>query len=100
MQDKNKTLQLVETMTRDCGNSSRTFKSALIWCIADSAGTIHDDARKVLASEDIEDEQEDLHLDEAQRRQLGENLKKAQRDLKATNLVVRAESWTMTDSFD
>ena len=82
MQDKNKTLQLVETMTRDCGNSSRTFKSALIWCIADSAGTIHDDARKVLAWEDIEDEQEDLHLDEAQRRQLTENLKKAQRDLK------------------
>ena len=82
MQDKNKTLQLVESMTRDCGNSSRTFKSALIWCIADSAGTIHDDARKVLAWADIEDEQEDLHLDEAQRRQLTENLKKAQRDLK------------------
>jgi len=82
MQDKNKTLQLVETMTRDCGDSSRTFKSALIWCIADSAGAIHDDARKVLAWEDIEDEQEDLHLDEAQRRQLTENLKKAQRDLK------------------
>jgi hypothetical protein len=82
MQDKNKTLQLVETMTRDCGNSSRTFKSALIWCIADSAGTIHDDARKVLAWEDIGDEQEDLHLDEAQIRQLTENLKKAQRDLK------------------
>ena len=82
MQDKNKTLQLVETMTRDCGTSARTFKSALIWCIADSAGTIHDDARKVLAWEDIEDEQEDLHLDEAQRRQLSENLKKALRDLK------------------
>jgi len=82
MQDKNKTLQMVETMTRDCGNSSRTFKSALLWCIADSAGTIHDDARKVLAWEDIEDEAEDLHLDETQRRQLSENMKKAQRDLK------------------
>jgi len=82
MQDKNKTLQMVETMTRDCGNSSRTFKSALLWCIADSAGTIHDDARKVLAWEDIEDEAEDLHLDETQRRQLNENMKKAQRDLK------------------
>ena len=82
MQDKNKTLQLVETMTRDCGSSSRTFKSALIWCVADSAGAIHDEARKVLAWEDIEDEQEDLHLDEGQRRQLNENLKKAQRDLR------------------
>lgn len=82
MQDKNRTLQLVETMTRDCGSSSRTFKSALIWCLADSAGIVHDEARKVLAWEDIEDEQEDLHLDDGQRRQLSENLKKAQRDLK------------------
>jgi hypothetical protein len=82
MQDKNKAMQLVENMTKGCGNSSRTFKSGLLWCIADSTGAIHDDARKVLAWEDIEDEQEDLHLDDAQKRQLSENLKKAQRDLK------------------
>lgn len=82
MQDKSKTLQVVETMTRECGNSARTFKSALLWCIPESAGTIHEEARKVLAWEDIDDEKEDLHLDDGQRRQLGENLKKAQRDLK------------------
>ncbi len=82
MQDRNKTLKVVETMTRECGSSSRTFKSALVWCIAESAGTIHDEARKVLAWEDIQDEQDDLHLDEGQKRQLTTNLEKAKRDLK------------------
>jgi hypothetical protein len=82
MQDKTKAMQMVESMTRECGGSSRTFKSALLWSIADSAGSIHDEARKVLAWEDIGDEQEDLNLDETQKRQLDENVKKAQRDLK------------------
>src|SRR5712692_10395568 len=82
MQDKTKAMQMAESMTRECGGSSRTFKSALLWSIADSAGSIHDEARKVLAWEDIEDEQEDLNLDETQKRQLNENLKKALRDLK------------------
>jgi len=82
MQDRSKTLQAVETMTREYGASSRTFKNALLWCVADSPGSVHDEARKVLAWEDIEDEQEDLHLDEGQKRQLKENREKAKRDLK------------------
>jgi hypothetical protein len=82
MEEKTKTLQLVETMTREYGASGRTFKSALIWCVAESAGPIQDEARRVLAWEDIQDEQEDLRLDESQKRQLTENVKKAQRDLK------------------
>src|SRR6266852_3396263 len=44
MQDKTKAMQMVESMTRECGGSSRTFKSALLWSIADSAGSIHDEA--------------------------------------------------------
>jgi hypothetical protein len=82
MQEKTKTLKMVETMTRECGSSSRTFKSALVWCVADSAGTIYDEARKVLAWEDIQDEQEELHLDEGQKRQLTANVDRAKRDLK------------------
>ena len=82
LEDKNKTLQFVESLTRECGSSARTFKSALIWCVPDSAGAIHEEARKVLAWEDIQDEQEDLHLDEGQKRQLTTNLEKAKRDLK------------------
>ena len=82
MQDKTKTLQLIEAMTRECGNSSRTFKSALVWAVAESAGSTQEEARKVLAWEDIQDEQEELHLDDTQKKQLDENLRKARRDLK------------------
>ena len=82
MQDKTKTLQVIEAMTRECGNSSRTFKSALVWAVAESPGSTQEEARKVLAWEDIQDEQEELHLDDAQKKQLDENLKKARRDLK------------------
>jgi len=82
LQDKKKTLELIETMTREYGTSGRTFKSALVWCVADAPGAIYDEARKVLAWEDIEAEEGDLRLDEGQKRQLAENVKKAQRDLK------------------
>jgi hypothetical protein len=81
MQDK-KTLGLVESMTREYGSSARTFKSGLIWAIPDSDASLRDEARKVLAWEDIRDEIDELRLDDTQKRQLGENLKKSQRDLK------------------
>jgi len=34
MQEK-KTLELIESMTREYRTSARTFKSALIWAVAD-----------------------------------------------------------------
>ena len=73
---------MVDAMTRECGTSARTFKSALIWCVADSASALREEARKVLAWEAIQDEADTLRLDEGQTRQLAENLKKAQRDLR------------------
>jgi hypothetical protein len=81
-QDRNKTLKMVETMTRECRNSSRTFKSVWVWCAAESAGTIYDEARRVLAWENIQDEQDELHLDEGKKRQLNANVERAKRDLK------------------
>ncbi|MDQ0286286.1 hypothetical protein J2Z49_001400 [Desulfofundulus luciae] len=81
MQDK-KTLELIESMTREYGTSARTFKSALIWAVADTDASLKEEARKALAWEDIRSEQDELRLDESQKRQLAENLKKAQRDLK------------------
>lgn len=75
------TMQTIEQMTRENGNSSRTFKSALIWCVADANSTLYDEARKLLAWEDIDTEAGDLRLDEGQRRQLAESLLKAKRDL-------------------
>src|SRR5271157_6038025 len=69
-------------MTKEYGTSARTFKSGLVWCVPESATGLSDEARKVLAWEDIQEEETELRLDESQRRQLTENLKKAQRDLK------------------
>jgi hypothetical protein len=47
-----KTLQLVDSMTKQSGTSDRTFKSALIWCVPDSGRQLCDEARKLLAWED------------------------------------------------
>lgn len=82
VQDERKTLEMVEAFTREAGNSGRTFKSALLWCVPDTAAALHDEARKLLAWETIDQEAEALRLDEAQGRQLAENLKKSQRDLR------------------
>jgi hypothetical protein len=79
-----KTKQTVESMTREYGNSSRTFKSALVWCVAESSSTLNDEARKVLAWEDIKVEEDELRLDDGQKRQLSEALSKARNDLKET----------------
>jgi hypothetical protein len=82
LQEVKKTHELVEQMTKEYGTSARTFKSALIWCVPDNAASLHEEARKLLAWEDIQDELDELKLDESQKHQLSINLKKAQRDLK------------------
>lgn len=83
-EEKSKTLALIESMTRENGTSSRTFKSAIIWVVPEGVNALVDDARKLLAWEDIADEMDSgtLKLDDGQLKQLDENLKKAGRDLK------------------
>ncbi len=81
-QDEKKLIQWVDTMTQEYGTSARTCKSALIWCAPESVSSLREEARKVLAWEAIQEEEETLRIDESQQRQLAENLKKAQRDLK------------------
>jgi len=81
MQDKDKTTAAVQSMTSEYGTSARTFKSAVVWCVPDDGSVIRTEARKVLAWEDIQDEADELRFDEVQKRQLGENVKKAKRDL-------------------
>jgi len=82
LQDNGKLTQAIETMTKEYGGSARTFKSALIWCVPETTVTLREEARKLLAWEAIDDEADTLKLDEVQKRQLAENLKKAQRDLR------------------
>lgn len=78
------TRSFVDVATKEHGSSARTFKSGLVWAVPEGADSLRDDARKALAWEDIADEESDLRLDEGQTRQLAENLKKAQRDIKET----------------
>ncbi|HOX26862.1 MAG TPA: DUF499 domain-containing protein [Candidatus Krumholzibacteria bacterium] len=76
------TARLMETMAKEHGSSSRTYKSALIWCVAEDGTLLSEEARKVLAWEDIDADTETLRIDESQHHQLEENLKRAKRDLR------------------
>ena len=82
MEDETATKAFADQIVRECGTSSRTFKSALIWMVAESAQPMREEARKLLAWQAINDEADDLKLDETQKRQLQENINKARRDLK------------------
>jgi hypothetical protein len=84
MHDEKAALQFAESITREYGASGRTFKSALIFCMPESAEALREEARKVLAWEDIDNEAPELKLDDVQIRQLDENVKKAKRDQKET----------------
>lgn len=76
------TLEWVNTATRECGTSSRTFKSALIWAIADTDASLCEAARSLLAWQAIDDEKDSLRLDDSQLKQLDENLRRAKSELK------------------
>lgn len=82
MEDSKATLYFAEQMIKESGSSARTFKSALIWVIADSAQPMREEARKLMAWQAINDEADDLKLDETQKKQLHENIQKSRRDLK------------------
>jgi hypothetical protein len=41
MEDDKKTTQLIESMTRQYGSSGRTFKNALVWCLADNTNSLY-----------------------------------------------------------
>ncbi|HEX6101251.1 MAG TPA: DUF499 domain-containing protein [Thermoanaerobaculia bacterium] len=76
------TSTMMTTITAESGQSSRTFKSALIFCVADDVSSLREEARKLLAWEEIEEDAGELKLDESQQRQLVENRKRAERDLR------------------
>ncbi len=80
VQDGDDARGIIETMTREHGKSARTYKSALIWIVPESSGLLREEARNLIAWTDIADEK--LNLDDAQKRQLEANLKKAKSSLK------------------
>ena len=86
------------------GRQDGPIKSALVWAVPESVEALKDEARKVLAWEDIADEP-DLRLDDVQKRQLGESVGKAQRDVREAvwrtykNLLLLGKDgcWKTTD---
>lgn len=79
---ENATLSFIEQVIREHGASGRTFKSALVFSVLDSAQQIRDEAKTVLAWEDIDEERGSLNMEEGDERQIDTNVKKARRDLK------------------
>ena len=76
------TKNLITLITTESGSSSRTFKSALIWVAPEDSTALLEEARKLLAWKDIDSDAAELKLDETQQRQLAENSKRAERDLR------------------
>ena len=77
------TTAMIDKIIHEYGRTGRTFKSALIFAVPDNAASLREDARKLLAWEDIKDQEKD-RLDDSQKKDLFENIKKAKRDLKET----------------
>ena len=66
MDDETATRAFAEQMIREYGSSARTFKSALLWVLAESAQPMREESRKTLAWQAINDEILDLKLDDVQ----------------------------------
>jgi len=82
---RERTLAEISQLTSEHGQSGRTFKSALIFAVADGPGALKKEACDLLAWEDLADEAADedkLPLDESQKRQLRESLNRAKRNLR------------------
>ncbi|MFM7204934.1 MAG: hypothetical protein ACKO6N_29530 [Myxococcota bacterium] len=95
------TSSVIKVMTQESGTSSRTFKSALLWAVAEDEVQLREDARKLLAWKGIQDEADELGLDEAQRKSLEEQIKGSESRLKETvwrtykNIYLLAEDNTL-----
>ncbi|MBN2396704.1 MAG: ATP-binding protein, partial [Candidatus Atribacteria bacterium] len=80
LQELPEIMDKIDKMTKEYGTSARTFKSSLIWVLLDSSAAMKSETRKLIAWKDIDDE--NLKLDDAQQRQLKENINRAKRDLR------------------
>ncbi|MGO9918859.1 MAG: hypothetical protein ACLQIB_29695 [Isosphaeraceae bacterium] len=77
------THRLLDQIVREYGQSGRTFKSALFFAVPEAGAALQEQARKLLACEDVSGDTETYkRLDDNQRKQLDTDTKKARRDLK------------------
>jgi len=76
-----KSCDFLQSLFRENGNSSRTFKSALIVIMAENHTLLEDKAKNILAWEDLTDDPT-IGLDDTQKIQAKTNRINAERDLK------------------
>lgn len=76
------TQSIIDTLTREHGASARTFKSSLLWAVADEPTAMREEARNLLACKILNEEVDQLRLEESQRRHLTEQLKRYERGLR------------------
>lgn len=75
------TKALLEDIVRTNGQTTRTFKSGLLFCVADDESPLREEARKKLAWEAIQSDAAELRYDDEQRKQISVNIKRAGTDL-------------------
>jgi hypothetical protein len=82
MEDEKRIKVFIDGVIREHGSSSRTYKSGLVFVVANSASPLYESSRRVLAWEEIERELPGISVDKTQIAQLDDNIKKSRRDLK------------------
>lgn len=78
------TRAFMSTVINECGASSRTFKSGLVFVVCEDSAQLSECARRLLAWQAIDAEKHELKLDDTQRQKLIENTRSAERDLRET----------------
>jgi hypothetical protein len=81
---REKTRRLVMDMIQNCGGRGRTYKSGLIFAVAEGGAQLFDEAKTLLALESLDDpaERERLRLDDYQLQELREKKQRTGRNLK------------------
>jgi hypothetical protein len=79
--DEARTRAFVEQCLREHGTTGRTFKNALVFCVASDPADLEEQARKHLAWKGLQEDQVRLGLDEEQREQLAKAVRESARDL-------------------
>ncbi|HHW19260.1 MAG TPA: ATP-binding protein [Firmicutes bacterium] len=78
------TQRLITGMIQECGGRGRTFKSGLLFAVAEGGAALADEGKTLLALESLEDpaEQERLKLEPSQIQELREKKQRTERNLK------------------
>lgn len=79
---REETKKLINNFIDSYGSGSRTFKSALVFSIAEKGNEIIDCAKNILAIESLEDDIERMNLGESEQKDLQKIKKRAEEDLK------------------